>query len=196
MVSAIIALSIARRNTYLTTVTAERSKWIDKLRNNISEFAAICAYVQQRYFMDKISYGSLSDAPPKFRNSPEHDELMRKLENLEALIQLQLNPRGTIDRNILTVIQRIRHLAVQGDSLVFSAHWLLIGHSQWLLKEEWETVKFEAAGWSRRLILIVKRWRRARAYRAFCRDDGSLAILAADDKTSLTDSTGVVAESQ
>jgi hypothetical protein len=40
MISTIIALSIARRNTYLKAVTAERSKWIDKLRNNISEFAS------------------------------------------------------------------------------------------------------------------------------------------------------------
>jgi hypothetical protein len=79
--------------------------------------------------------------------------------------------------------------------MVFSAHWLLIGHSQWLLKEEWETVKFEAAGWCRRFILIVKRWRRAWAYRVFCRDDGSLAILAVDaDKLALTESPGIVAE--
>jgi hypothetical protein len=74
MISAIIALSIARRNTYLTTVTAERSKWIDKIRNNISKFAAICAYVHYKY------------STSKFGDSSEHDEIIRKLENLEALI--------------------------------------------------------------------------------------------------------------
>lgn len=180
-VSAIFALSIARRNTYLTTVTTERSKWIDKLRTNISEFAAICAYLQNKCFMDKYNPIPMSGVPsPKFDKSPEYDDLMRKLENLQAVIQLQLNPRGKIDKNILAVVQRIKHLAVQGDSTVFSAHWLLIGHSQWLLKEEWETVKFEAAGWCRRFILIVKRWRRAWKYRDFCRYDGSLETLAVD----------------
>jgi hypothetical protein len=184
IVSAIIALLISRRTTYLTAVTAERSKWIDKLRNNIAELAGICAYIHSK--------GTATGLTAYSESSPEYDELLMKIENLEALIQLQLNPRGRIDQNIIEILQKIAHLAKMHDFRMYSAHWLLIHHAQWLLKEEWETVKYEAAGSVRRIVATLKRWWRARQYRKFCEWDGSLA----DIRQEQSQNDGAAAELQ
>jgi hypothetical protein len=78
---------------------------------------------------------------------------------------------------MMRILDRIHRLAVMGEFRVFEAHWLLIRHSQWLLKEEWETVESEASGGLRRALVAVGRWRHARAYRAFCAEEGSLASV-------------------
>jgi len=167
LTSAIIALSISRRSAYLTSVTAERSKWIDKLRINIAELSGLCSYLNYKSVM--IS---------NYWETSEYDEMLRQIEKLEALIRLQLNPRGLIDQNIISIVQVIARLAQnRTDNRFYDAQWLLILHSQWLLKEEWETVKSEAAGSVRRIAAAIKRWRRERAYRSFCTDEGSLAPL-------------------
>jgi hypothetical protein len=172
LIAAIISATISRRTAYLTTVTAERSKWIDNLRSNIAELAALCVYI---HF--KVNMTSLTE----YGKSPEHDENLRKIENLKATIQLQLNPNGTIDQNILRILSRIHFLATRQEYTVVSAHWLLIAHSQWLLKEEWETVKYEASGLLRRRFAAVKRCYRVWAYKRFCREDGSLKDIVEDD---------------
>ncbi len=100
------------------------------------------------------------------------------------LIRLQLNPEGVVEQNIIEIVEGIARLAEKRkDFRVFTAHWLLIRHAQWLLKEEWATVKSEAAGLLRRIGAAVKRRQRAKAYQVFCTDDGSLAPL---DKEPLT----------
>jgi hypothetical protein len=169
LISAIIALSISRRASYLSSVTAERSKWIDKLRANISELAGLCTY---------LDYKTGSVLASNYFESPEYDEMLRQIEKLSALIRLQLNPEGLIDRNIIEIVEGIVGISInRADFRFYTARWLLIRHSQWLLKEEWETVKSEAAGSVRRLAAAVKRWRRERAYESFCTGDGSLADL-------------------
>ena len=111
-------------------------------------------------------------------NTSLNDELRQKVETLVATIRLQLNPEGNIDKNIIGILQHIVFLADRGKPAVFSAQGLLTRHSQWLLKEEWETVKSEAAGWWRRGGIAVKRRQRERAYRVFCEGEGSLNELA------------------
>ena len=173
LISAIIALSISRRATYLTSVTAERSKWIDKLRANISELAGLCSYLKYKTVL-----------APNYFESPDYDEVFRQIEKLAAMTRLQLNPNGPIDSNILEIVEDIASLSQQRtDYRFYAAQWLLIRHSQWLLKEEWEKVKSEAAGTGRRVAAAIKRWRRLRAYRIFCAGDGSLTRLsrAAED---------------
>jgi hypothetical protein len=171
IISATISAFISRRASYLTSVTAERSKWIDKLRTNIAELLGLCAFIHYNRPPDtSLSY---------LQQSPEGDELRRKVETLVATIRLQLNPEGKIDQNIIEILQHIVFLADRGKNAGFSAQWLLTRHSQWLLKEEWETVKWEAAGCRRRVVIAVNRRQRERAYRAFCEDKGSLRELAA-----------------
>jgi hypothetical protein len=168
VISATISLSISRRASYLTSVTAERSKWIDKLRNNIADLLGLCAFMY---------YKRTYDTSFKYGQSPDPDELRQKVETLVATIRLQLNPEGTIDQNMIEILKHIVFLADRGKNAGFVAQWLLTRHSQWLLKEEWETVKSEAAGWWRRRGIAVKRRQRARAYGVFCGGEGSLKEL-------------------
>jgi hypothetical protein len=159
--SAAISFTVARRSNYLTSVTAERSKWIDKLRTNIAELLGLCAFIN-----------NLTND-----TSPISDEHRHTIETLAATIRLQLNPQGKIDQNIIEILQHIIFLAAKRKNAGFTAQWLLTRHSQWLLKEEWETVKSEAAGWWRRVVIAVKRRRRARNYRVFCQNKGSVKEL-------------------
>jgi hypothetical protein len=173
LVSALIAWAISRRTAYLNSVTVERSKWIDKLRMNLAELAGLCAYL---HYKNSTSSG--------YQETPEHDEILHQIEKVGALIRLQLNPEGVIEQNIIEIVEGIARLAEKRkDFRVFTAHWLLIRHAQWLLKEEWETVKSEAAGSLRRIGAAVKRRRRAKAYQVFCTDDGSLAPLDKEPST-------------
>lgn len=170
LASAIISSSISKRSAYLAAVTAERSKWIEKLRSNIAELAGICNYVHMKLSTD-MDYAS----------SAELDEMIRRIEHLAAMIRLQLNPNGKIDQNIIEIILKMPLLATQKrDVRIFSADLLLVSHAQWLLKEEWETVKSEAAGLPMRCIIAYKRRQRAKAYKAFCEHDGSLEPLEAE----------------
>jgi hypothetical protein len=79
--SAIISFAVARRANYLTSVTAERSKWLDKLRTNIAELAALCVFEHyKRRTGDRMAYV----------HSSEYDEILQRIETLEATIRLQL----------------------------------------------------------------------------------------------------------
>ena len=65
-----------------------------------------------------------------------------------VLITLQLNPKARIDKNIIRLLSMIPATAqsTSNSRLVGGLDYLLITHCQWLLKAEWEKVKFEAAG--------------------------------------------------
>ena len=79
LTSALVALTVSKRSGYITSVTAERSKWIDKLRGNIAELLSICSSINMTR-NDKTS----ADALVKRRDA----------DKLVALITLQLNPRS------------------------------------------------------------------------------------------------------
>jgi hypothetical protein len=167
IISAIVSLSIARSATYINSVTVERSKWIDNLRRNLSTFLGSAAYLNHKMRIDM-----------QYLRLPEHDDLVRELETLDALIRLQLNPSGVVDKNIIVLIEDIPGLADKPlDSRFKSAHRLLIRHSQWLLKDEWVKVKFESSGPVRRLLALPTRWRRQCGYSQFCDREGSLEVL-------------------
>ena len=167
VISASLSRSIASRSTYINSVTVERSKWIDKLRSNLSDFLGAAAYLYHKVSVDP-------DPQKKYRLSDEHDGLVRQLETLDALIRLQLNPSGRVDRNIITLLEDIPTLADTTDQRFRTAHNLLIRHSQWLLKDEWEKVKFE----SRESISgYFSRWYRLWKYLRFCKAEGSIDTL-------------------
>jgi len=167
-VAGLMSLLVSRRTIYINSVTVQRSTWIEKLRLNLAELAALCAFHHYKICTDN-----------SYSKSKEHEEALRKFENLTAVIRLQLNPMGRIDGNIIEIAITLEELAERGadDFSIHSAQWLLIRHSQWLLKEEWETVKMEASGWMQRPWLFYKRHKRRRAYKSFCQLDGKLTIL-------------------
>jgi hypothetical protein len=108
----------------------------------------------------------------------EQDALVEKTNMFISLIRLQLNPFGEIDKNILTILARMPALAQSPDGQKLRvADDLLIKHSQWLLKAEWEKVKAETRGIVLRQWAVIQAHRRTRMYRTFCKAEGSLAKL-------------------
>jgi hypothetical protein len=170
LLNVLITALMTRKTQYLNTVTAERSKWIEKLRNNIANFAGLVRYFHFR-----------SRAVTAFYLTEEYKDLIKQIEQLIPLINLQLNRKGRPDRNISTIIDRMPHLAEHEGANLLGAQWLLIAHSQWLLKAEWEKVKAE----SKRLLGLsgwIKKNKYRWEYARFCKGEGSLSSI-----TNITD---------
>ena len=69
ILSAFISAFVSRRSTYINSVTVERSKWTDKLRNNISECVGSLGYLHYKTMLED-----------DFAISEDHDELIKKNE--------------------------------------------------------------------------------------------------------------------
>jgi hypothetical protein len=67
ILSAFVSALISRRTNYFNAVTVERSKWIDKLRNNISDCVGSLGYL---YLQTTLN--------PEFDIDPERNELVKK----------------------------------------------------------------------------------------------------------------------
>jgi hypothetical protein len=132
--SAEIAALNSARSVYSTAVTTERSKWINALRENIASLSGN---------LRTLSYNAATTAPdPEIKKNA-----VRDVNKLISLIALQLNPFGVIEGNIRALIDKLPSLADRSDtSLLRKYDTLLIEHSRWLLKAEWNKVKAEAAG--------------------------------------------------
>lgn len=129
LITALVAYTASKRSAYISAVTAERSKWIDKLRGNIADLLGICSAISMEEHV---------------RYSPHHQQADR----LIALITLQLNPNDEsgIDQNLIVHMKRLVDSA-QGRGLPFQIEEKrFVRHCQFLLKEEWEKVKSEAKG--------------------------------------------------
>jgi hypothetical protein len=102
IISAFVSAFISRRTNYLNVVTAERSKWIEKLRGNLAEYSAVAHAVFYKAKNEDWSEGG--------KTSPEYYALLRELQDLRSLLKLQLNPKGEVDQNVLVLIDRIYEL--------------------------------------------------------------------------------------
>lgn len=58
VLTAAVTFYVARRATYLTTVTVERSKWIDKLRTNVAQLIAQAHALDTQLYRDENFQGS------------------------------------------------------------------------------------------------------------------------------------------
>lgn len=157
---------VAGRTVYINSITAERSKWIDKLRNNIANYSNCLAQLVFRI--------DLLDGP---KGADYLGILLKEIEELyscRSAIQLQLNPWGEIDKNILKLITGLKICSENEGEKIYILDKLLISHAQWLLKSEWEKVKFEARG------PIYRWWHKKDAewrledYRLWCSKDGNI----------------------
>ena len=163
LLSAFVSALVSRRSSYIVSVTSERSKWIDKLRSNIAELLGALGQVHMKHAASK-----------DYRNSGAHFEDIRKIDTLIATITLQLNPRGAIDKNMIRLLERMPREADTSNSNEFrTIERALILHSQFLLKEEWEKVKYESRLAITRPFAWWGRCRRACEYRQFCRTSDS-----------------------
>ena len=133
------------------------------MRGNIADFSGTLRTLS--FKTDKIT-------------DSERAELIAKINNLLSLILLQLNIFGLIEGNVAKILDEMPGLAERVDGkLLRDRDELLIAHSRWLLKAEWEKVKYEAGGFFIRLYLSHKAKAFLRRYRKFCAADGSLSLV-------------------
>lgn len=161
LISVWVSSVISRRSVFVNSVTLERSKWIEKLRSNLADFYSATS---------NLHFLALK-ADPNERVFDVEPDLVREVEKLAALIRLQLNPKGEIDTNIILLLGHIPHIACEKSDLFGTAQDLLILHSQWLLKEEWEKVKVEASGFLKRAWFCKKANTRKLDYFEFCKTE-------------------------
>lgn len=165
IISALIAFVTSRKTLYVNAVTVERSKWIEKLRNNIATYSAAAHGLFYKAKTEDWEKGA----------SPEYLAQLRELQDLKSQLKLQLNPKGEIDANIIALVDRLYHFARQwtvGLELEVTEH-LLIQHAQWLLKAEWEKVKTEARGPLRHVLAKWRERQHLAEYRELAKGHGS-----------------------
>lgn len=155
IISAIISFLISSKSSYITAVTAERSKWIDKLRENIAELLSVCSTI----------HISLPDT-----KSPDALVRHEKADRLIALIMMQLNPRNKIDKSMISLLPKLIQSSENKNGGYRAIEREFVCHAQFLLKEEWEKVKLEGGGSLLPLhpIKYFKYWRRRVTYQNFC----------------------------
>lgn len=160
---ALASLVVSGRTVYINSVTAERSRWIEKLRANIGKLSTAIIYLHIT-----MNAESLDDRSKDMVHA-------KTLELLEAVssLGLQLNPNGVIDGNVLKIVELVIN-AVEDKNHLDEAHVLLMTHSRWLLKEEWEKVKAEASGPLSKLWWRWKKSLRLRRYRKYAAAEGNI----------------------
>lgn len=120
---------MSRRTTFINTVTSERLKWIEKLRDNISTFCGL----------------THTWSASRLKGTPEGDEYLQQIDKLRHLIRLQLNPNEKDSQAIEVLIAQIPDLTYETQIAELRAALNeLVVVSQTLLKEEWEKVKDES----------------------------------------------------
>jgi hypothetical protein len=119
-----------RRTTYINSVTSERVKWINALRENISKYAGLT----YNWVISNVEEGG-----------DESKEILKEIDQLRILIKLQLNPTEELSQKIITWIDNISQSTheCQKDQLKKNLN-CMVSDVQKLLKEEWNKVKDEA----------------------------------------------------
>lgn len=118
-----------RRTNFINIVTSQRVQWIEQLRQDISTYSGL------------IYTWSASNMEGK----PEEFEMVRDIDRLRHVIRLRLNPKGSHDKQIEALLDKIPKYTDPSQSAKLSdALNRLTVTTQLLLKEEWEKVKREA----------------------------------------------------
>lgn len=127
--NAVVNHRINKRTTFVNTVTSQRIKWIEQLRQDIGEYCGL-AY-----------HWSHSDMEGK----PGEGELLKELDRLRHVIRLRLNPRGEHDKLIEALVEEIpRYTDPQKQRELVDALERMTKATQALLKDEWDKVKRES----------------------------------------------------
>lgn len=127
----IYSLRTNRRTIFVNTVTTSRLKWIDTLRDEVSEFIAVTTRL-----------GDISTPPDK------RTGMLLQRDTLLHQIALHLNPVDLEDQRIKTLAIRARELSEQGDvkKELPAALIELSDATGNYLKREWNRVKNESKG--------------------------------------------------
>lgn len=118
----------SRKIAFINTVTSERVKWINTLRENISEFCGLTHH----WVHTKLS-------------ESEANLALKEIDKLRIYIKLQLNPDDPADQELIRIIDKIPDHTdeTQKEKLKELINAAIIS-TQNLLKTEWERVKLEA----------------------------------------------------
>jgi len=119
----------SRITTFINTVTSQRIKWIEQLRQDISLFSGLTYNFSASNMDDK----------------PQDVEMLKEIDRLRHVIRLRLNPEGEYDKiieNLIFEIPKYTHYHYK-DTLKEKLNELIIA-TQHLLKTEWEKVKSES----------------------------------------------------
>ncbi len=127
-----VGLKNSRKTNYINSVTASRIKYIQDIRNRMSEFCGLVYSYNATYSTSH----SLAATPEKLF------ELQREFDKLKYLIKLHLNPEDTYwDDKILKLIDDIIALTDKDPKEKIDD---LIVITQFLLKLEWDGAKLES----------------------------------------------------
>jgi len=120
----------SKRTTFINTVTSERVKWIQNMRESIS---TLCG----RTYYWVMTQDELS---------PEDSNAVRKdVDRLRMLVKLQLNPKGTLDNELIRLVEEIPKVTHKlHETQLKSLLDEIVRKSQLLLKEEWDKVRDES----------------------------------------------------
>lgn len=121
----IIGIRNSKKTIFINSVTAMRAKWIDTVRDSLSEF---CGLAHQIHYT-------------KEQRMPRMD----RIQQLRFLIKLRLNPKDDYDKKLMVVIDDIVKL-LWDEKIAEASSKIdeLVRLSQHLLKLEWEGVKEES----------------------------------------------------
>lgn len=120
---------IDKRSTFVNTVTSQRIKWIEQLRQDIGAFCGLT------YHWSSSDLGG----------EPGEAEVLKEIDRLRHVIRLRLNPLGEHDKTIEGLIDEIpRYTDPSQQKELGDALERMTRATQALLKEEWEKVKRES----------------------------------------------------
>ncbi|MCG9559869.1 hypothetical protein [Vibrio kanaloae] len=119
-----------KKTSYINSVTAERVKWINILRENVSKYTGL------------TYHWVVSEIDP---DSKESKEIIRELDQLNMLIRLQINPKEDLGKKVIAHLDKIPDLTHKSyEAELKSKLHEMVKDVQELLKEEWDKVKDEA----------------------------------------------------
>ena len=116
-----------RRTTFVNTVTSQRIKWIEQLRQDISAFGGLVYHW----------------AHTELQDPTEERQHIKEIDRLNHVIRLRLNPAGVHDKNIERILAEITKNTSDQARIRDLLEELTLT-AQTLLKEEWEKVKTES----------------------------------------------------
>ena len=127
---------------------------------------------------DPVSVQIRKESVAAYEEGPEWVADTERLQTALVELTLRLNPTEREARNLIFAAKKLDQATrLHSPPAVLLANELMVRHAQWVLKAEWDQVKWEASGSFRRIGLYWRRRRRRRAYDAFLRKDGSLERL-------------------
>lgn len=120
-------LENSKRTIFINTVTSQRIKWVEQLRQDLGAFSG---HVYHWCFTE-------------ITDEAEKRKIVAEIDRLRYVIRLRLNPDGHKDKQITQLIESISPATNDPEKIGAILEKLTIA-TQSLLKEEWEKVKAES----------------------------------------------------